>query len=212
MHDNGSYTLLEHDVKVQVQELDLTKLVISSEQEQVRSEGVHVSTVLRYIKRTIGEGDSTFTEDDLEWFAVVGRLWEHTLASILYPEPRYGRLGELERDGIIGSPDSFDLKLLQFGEMKVTWQSSKGFQERIKFREYLWQIKSYIALGIPVFGSQTSYDAWLDVFHICGDYRPPKPIAHHYELSFSHGEIRDHWSMMLVNAEYVRNGMQTGST
>lgn len=192
-------------MKLTVRDLDLTKLPISEEQSAVRSEGVHVSHIIRYIKATIGEGEKgDFTEEDLDWFAVLGRLWEHTLARLLYPEPRYCRIGELERDGIIGSPDNLDLEFNQFGEFKCTWVSSKGFTERLKFREYCWQIKSYIALGIPIFGEQTEYVAWLDVFHVCGDYRPPKPCAMHYDLRFTHGEIREHWQMMKVNARYVR--------
>ena len=191
-------------MKVTVTDLDLTKLKVSDADSE-RTKGLHVSQILRYIKQTISGdiADSGFSEEDLEWFAIVGRLWEHTLATILYPEPRYARIGELERDGIIGSPDNLDLNLQKFGEFKVTWQSSRGFQERLKFREYTWQIKSYIALGIPTFGEQTEYGAWLDVFHICGDYRPPKPLAHHYELRFSHGEIREHWQMMKIHAQYV---------
>ena len=206
-HDGHCYPHRSTTVKWTVRDLDLTKLAISSEQGMVRSEGVHVSTVLRYIKTTIGGEASDFSEDDLEWFAVVGRLWEHTLSRILYPEPRYCRIGELDRDGIIGSPDNLDLEFNQFGEFKVTWQSSRGFTERMKFREYLWQIKAYIALGIPLFGEQTEYVAWLDVFHVCGDYRPPKPNAVHYDLRFTHGEIREHWNMMKVNAEYVRGNI-----
>lgn len=192
-------------MKHTVSDLDLTKLVISDEQNQPRSDDyIHVSGVLRYIKKVLGEGDSTFTENDLEWFAVVGRLWEHTLSRLLYPEPRYTRIGELERDGIVGNPDNLDLQLNRFGEFKVCYKSSRNFSETLKFKEYTWQLLSYIALGIPVLGTQTQYEAWLDIFHIGGDWRPPVPKAHHYELTFTHGEVQTHWRMMLIQAQHMR--------
>lgn len=198
-------------MKLTTHPLDLTKLAISDEQGMVRTEGVHVSQVIRYIKTTIGGKEGDFTDDDLEWFAILGRLWESTLAKLLYPEPRYVRTGEIERDAIIGSPDILDLELLQFGEFKCCWKSSRGFTESMRFKEYLWQIQSYIALGIPLFGTQTSYHAWIDVFHVCGNWRPPVPEAYHHDLTFTHREIQEHWRMLTINAEYVRGRVAHGN-
>lgn len=179
-------------MKVTERPLDLTSLAISSEQEAVRSSGVHVSTILKHIKNTIAPEKGKFTDEDLNSFAVIGRLWERVLADALYPAPRYERIGEIEKDGIIGSPDCVDTVEWAVTEIKVTWVSAKNFTERHKFREYLYQVKSYcMMLGMR--------RASLDVLHVCGSYAPPVPVATHYDLLFTPQELNEHWRMMKAN-------------
>ena len=170
--------------------IDLGSLIISDEQSATRSPGVHVSSIIRKINLALGTNKgNAFTEDDLNAFATIGRLWEHVLAQVLFPPPRYERVGEIERDGIIGSPDCVDTQEWSDTEMKVTWVSAKGFTDRPKFREYLWQAKAYCyIMGMT--------RARIVTLHVCGDYKPPVPIAKEYDVIFTAQELRENWLML----------------
>lgn len=175
-------------MKVTERPLDLTKLSISSEQETVRSEGVHVSSILRHIKNTVSPPKGDFTEDDLAWFALIGRLWERTLSEILYLPPRYERVGEIVKDDIIGSPDCVDTQEWAVTDFKVTWTGAKGFRDKPKFREYIWQVKSYC-------WQLSMVRASLDVLHV----RDLPPVATHYDLLFTPQELQEHELMLKRN-------------
>lgn len=181
-------------MKIEEQELDLSQLVLSSEQSQERTPGVHVSGVLRHIREQLGE-PSDFSEDDLGKFAVVGRLWEAQLAAAMFPPPRYQRVGEIELDGIIGSPDCYDFEDIAVGEFKVTWRSAK--RDIHEFRYYWRQIKSYCHM-------LECQRAFLVVFYICGNWQPPVPICRRYNATFTKLELEENWQMILNNARELR--------
>jgi hypothetical protein len=180
-------------MKLTERDIDLSTLIISEEQSASRTLGVHVSSIIRNIGIAIGTNKgNTFTEGDLNQFAIIGRLWERVLSEVLFSPPRYERIGEIERDGIIGSPDCVDTENWSDVELKVTWVSAKGFTERQKFREYLYQCKAYCyILGMA--------RARLIVLHICGNYAPPVPIAKEYDLTFTAQELTENWRMLLAN-------------
>lgn len=189
-------------MKVTVEPLDLTKLALSEEQSRPRTSGVHVSSVIRHIVHTSGiQKDSGFTEDDLDAFAVIGRLWERVLADALYTPPRYDRPGEIEKDGILGSPDAVDFEECAVREMKVTWVSAKRFEERVKFRLYCWQAGAYChMLDWP--------RCIFDVLHVRGDYTTGVPIARQYKVLWTPQELKGNWAMLRRN---IPDGVQTGS-
>ena len=183
----------EDNLKLTEKDIDLSTLVISEEQNVKRTPGIHVSAIIRHIGLAIGTNKgNNFTEDDLNNFAIVGRLWERVLADLLFPPPRYERVGEVEKDGIIGSPDCVDTENWSDVEMKVTWVSSKGFTERQKFRDYLYQAKAYCYILKMV-------RARLVVLHICGGYAPPVPVAKEYDLLFTPAELVENWRMLKAN-------------
>lgn len=170
---------------------------ISEEQLQVRSTGLHVSQIIRHILLTSGlEEKSDFTEDDLDIMAIVGRLWEQMLANALFKPPRYQRPGEIEKDGIFGSPDAVDCDGHRLMEFKVTWKSSSRAIE--SFFKYMVQVKAYChMLGL------TECD--LYVFFVCGNHRPPIPTAGEgikaWRLEFSPHELKDCWRMLVENGK-----------
>lgn len=169
--------------------IDLSELKLSSEQSAVRSPGIHVSGIIRAIAKEMGRKQGNeFTAYDLDHFAVVGRLWESQLAAAKYPEPRYQRIGEIECDGILGSPDSIDTQDGEVLEFKATWRSASKPPES----EFDWmtQIKAYChMLGMC--------RATLAVFYVGGVWRPPQPVAREYNILYSPGEIADNWRMLL---------------
>jgi hypothetical protein len=183
----------ERSLKLTETDIDLSSLIISEEQGQLRTPGVHVSSIIRRISEVIGTNKKNdFTEEDLNAFAIIGRLWERVLADVLFPPPRYERVGEIEKDGIIGSPDCVDTENWSDVEMKVTWVSSKGFTERQKFREYLYQAKAYCWM-------LSMFRARIVVLHICGSYAPPIPKAKQYSLVFTPAELAENWRMLRAN-------------
>ena len=177
-------------MQIQVRDLDFSGLQVSQEQSGSRTPGIHVSSIIRHLVTTAGlQKDNDFTENDLDHYALVGRLWEQMLADVYYTKPRYERVGEIELDGIIGSPDAVDLTDYGVEEMKVTWGSARDFENRIKFRLYRWQVAAYCnMLG--------TLRARLTVLHLNGDYRPPLPCGKEYFLLFTPGELRDNWAML----------------
>lgn len=177
-------------MQVTVRDLDFGKLQLSEEQLGSRTPGIHVSQIIRHIVTTAGlQKENDFTESDLDDFALVGRLWEQMLADAYYTKPRYERIGEIELDGILGSPDAFDFDEFAIAELKVTWQSSKAFTERVKFRLYRWQVGAYCHM-------MGTLRAEITVLHLNGDYSPPKPCAKVYEVTFTAGELRENWLML----------------
>lgn len=179
-------------MKSTVSVFDLSQLIISPEQLQERTGGVHVSGIVKRLSLATGGKQGDFTGDQLNSFAVLGRLWETQLSHALFPEPRYLRPGEIECDGVIGSPDCVDTQDWTLQEFKVTWVSLGDFEGKPKFRDYLWQIKSYCyMLGM--------LRARLIVLFVCGDWRPPCPKAFDWHLTFTAQELSEHWRMILAN-------------
>jgi hypothetical protein len=180
-------------VKLTVRDLDLTTLALSEEQGQTRTEGAHVSSIIKHIKETLAEGkENAFSVDDLEWFAIVGRLWERVLADVMFPKPRYERPGELDYDGVLGSPDCIDTKEWAVLEFKVCWKSSRDFENSQRFREYLWQVKAYCQMVAMV-------RARIIVFFVAGEWRPPVPKAKEYDLLFTPQELAENWAFLKRN-------------
>lgn len=167
---------------------------ISQEQSQPRSVGLHVSAIVNYLSQSLGRRENSFSRDDLDAFAVVGRMFERYLAEALFTPPRYHRPGEIERDGIIGSPDAVDCDDGAVVEIKATWKSSR--HDIQSFREYWWQQMAYCyMLDVNV--------SRLYVFYVCGDWSPPKPSwpPRAWEAEFSRSELANNWAMLCRNKE-----------
>ena len=172
-------------------------LPISEEQLAPRSLGLHVSQIINNISTTIGRRDNDFTRDDLDAFAVVGRLFERILAETIFRPPRYVRPGEITVDDIIGSPDAVDCDDGAVVEIKATWKSSKRGIDTL--REYWWQQMAYChMLGVNV--------SKLYVFYVCGDWSPPKPSwpPKAWEAEFSGHELKDNWAMLKRNGRELQ--------
>jgi len=172
----------------------LSDLVLSSEQVAVRSPGIHVSSIIRHIKKSIGkEKENGFSNDDLNAFATVGRLFEAQLAMATFQPPRYERIGEIECDGIIGSPDAIDTQEWSVQEYKANFSSANRVIETDR-PEYFWQIKAYCYM-------MGMCRASLFVFYVGGNWRPPVPILRGWDLLFSPAELEDNWKMLKLNAK-----------
>lgn len=168
---------------------------ISQEQLQPRSVGLHVSQIIQYIVTTSGlQKGNSFDDADLGMFASVGRLWERILAEVMFPAPRYQRPGELEFDGVFGSPDAVDSDDCCLMEFKVTWRSSKRPIET--FYTYKWQMMAYCYM-------LQLTKCRLYVLFVCGNWQPPVPQYKAWEFEFTERELKDNWNMLKRNIEGV---------
>jgi len=175
--------------------LDLADIQISDEQSQLRSRGLHVSQIIRHIMVVTGlEEKGDFTEDDLNMFAVIGRLWEQMLADAIFKPPRYQRPGEIELDGIYGSPDAVDTDDGVLVEFKVTWKSSNRAIE--SFFKYKLQVMAYCHM-------LQLTRCRLYVFYVCGNWKPPVPQIKAWEIEFTPVELRDNWKMLRENGKEI---------
>ena len=182
-------------MKITEHSVDISSLIISSEQEAKRSIGAHVSGIINHISIALGRRDNDFSRSDLDLFAMLGRIFEVVLAQSMFRPPRYERLGEIEVDGIIGSPDAYDTEEDLVVEIKCTWKSSK--HDVRSFREYWWQVMSYCYM-------MNTARAELVVLYVCGNYSPPVPKVKCYSVEFTQAELRDNWRMMQANKEAVQ--------
>jgi hypothetical protein len=132
----------------------------------------------------------------------MGLAWEEWYGA-QHPEIDFHGIGEIVRDGIIGSPDG--LEATQDGELivheiKLTWKSSRDDRESPEARlaaEWMWmaQIKCYMAMLAKIASAPVAR-ACLHVFWVCGNYKGSGPQAKRYELEFDPAEVESTWKQI----------------
>lgn len=178
-------------MKLVERKVDITQLALSDEQSAIRSKGLHISSVISYLSEKIGRRDNGMTREQLDQYAIFGRIWEQYLADRTFTRPRYERIGEIEKDGIIGSPDAVDTHEWAVQEYKCWWRSSnKPIEDS---REAFWQIQAYCyMLGMT--------RASLHVAFVCGNWRPPIPETRAWDITFTVPELKANWEMIMQAA------------
>lgn len=174
-----------------------------------RSSGTHLSQILKHIAVKIGVfRDDDDAEEKVSWFGVngftlaaimriaLGLAWEDWLSkqlAELLPGFMY-HFGEVERDGIIGTPDGFDTDTMTVHEFKVTWRGSRKGVEGCWY--WLAQVKAYChMLGVC--------KAVLWVYYVNGDYTWSGPRFVRYDLEFTKEELEGNWRMILGDKNAV---------
>lgn len=167
----------------------------------MRSPGIHVSSVIKHMRTVMGSTGG-WPDEELNNAGQIGRIWEHVLARELAAAGLGGqhvvRPGEIECEGIIGSPDGVDCADEAIVEYKATWKSArKPIFEIAPW--YKWQVLAYCyMLGWT--------RARLYVLYVNGDYAPPMPSVKGWQIEFTNGEVRENWNMIKRNAEDMNNG------
>ena len=181
----------------------IVELLISNEQLQPRSAGVHVSTVIKHMRTIMGK-QAGWPDEELNNAGQIGRIWEHVLARELANAGLGGqhivRPGEITCEGIIGSPDGVDCEDPAIVEFKATWKSSKRPVFEIA-PWYKWQVLAYCYMVELA-------TARLYVLYVNGDYKPPMPQVRGWRYEFSPGEIKSNWQMILRNAKDLARAQQ----
>lgn len=179
-------------VKYQVIETEL----IGPGSGQERSEGLHLTPIIRDIAVELGIFKSREGDDGPPpALAEMGFMFEDLLAKVFGDRLMAARIGEVELDGITGSPDGMNFHMVDMEtvveEYKCTWKSMNRPIED----EWYWitQTKAYCKMT----GCRR---AILRVMYVNGDYKPPTPAYRAYDLKFTERELEENWRMIVNHA------------
>uniref|UniRef100_A0A6M3LG66 PD-(D/E)XK endonuclease-like domain-containing protein n=1 Tax=viral metagenome TaxID=1070528 RepID=A0A6M3LG66_9ZZZZ len=173
---------------------DLAEISLDSLSSSDRSPGLHVSGLIRRLMQRLEPGKYSDDEPDITGVLrmLLGMAFEDKLEWLLdrrWPG-RIVRPGEIERDGIVGSPDGVDINEERLYEYKLTWMKYEPDLEHQKYWKYIVQIKAYLAmLGWT--------RACLWIYFVDGDYRGSGPLLKPFDLEFSQQELAEAWAMLL---------------
>lgn len=152
---------------------------------------LHLSDIYSDLEQTLFP-KSTNADMTNQLWAEAGFLWESLLSRVL-ADHCSERPGEVELDGIVGSPDGFDQSTRVVDEYKLTWKSTKNSHPKDVWK-WMTQVKGYCKmLGASV--------VRFHVFHVNGDYRGSGPLYKSYLFSFTEREIDENWSMLTNHAK-----------
>jgi hypothetical protein len=195
---------------MQVQLLPDTIDDLITEAAPVRSPGLHLSSIIKDIcvdldpKRFMQTGQLPFERFE------TGFSFERVL-EIAFASRRAGifRPGEVERDGVIMSPDGVDPDGSTFSfaisddwileEYKLTWMSDFDCPHAVKFIHWIWQMQAYAR-------ALETQKARLRVLFVNGDYRNGYvPSYKVFDIAFTQEELDQNWAMLIAHAR--RKGM-----
>lgn len=155
---------------------------------------LHLSDIAKYIdfKMKFTKMNTQARKWNLMAAAEMGFLWEDVLSLML--GKRYAmRIGEIEKDGIVCSPDGvspidpYGYESLVNEEYKATWKSINKPPEDNWY--WMTQFKSYdYVLGVNV--------TILRVLYINGDYKGSGPLPAKFRLQYSERELVENWQMI----------------
>lgn len=185
-----------------------------------RSGGVHASSLLRKLHPHPNEAKVALMSDEdkakaaaqLALYGLLGLAFEdrcEIALTALGQEDDWPwlaiRPGEVEAEGVACSPDI--LLVAKDGSpnrelsIKTTWKSCRGLpleegenEFPKSFDYYTAQCKTY-AVPLETSGSV------LVCYFVCGNWSPPVPQVHGWELEFSDQELAENWSALMNIAE-----------
>lgn len=184
------------ETEVKLERADLEKRVPIKRTALVRSPGIHLSGVLRYIAETSGIlRPVDDLDEELPLRMVLGLAWEEFAVS-LYPAIFY-QPGEAHRDGVAMTCDGIDFAQAdgrRLEEFKATWKRVRSGEQLL--RDWLWmhQGRGYCK------GYGVDRVRW-HVYYVNGDYRGSGPIYMRYLVEFTAEEIDQTWYMVLANRD-----------
>jgi hypothetical protein len=197
-------------------DLSLVRGSVPVSGDATRSGGLHVSDIIASINEQI----DPLPPELLDYYGRVGfvveRVFECGIATACLSD-RYIRLGELELDGIAGSPDMIDVEQWHVIDTKAKWCSSKwagveGASQREiqdavegKFKKEVIQLKSYCHMVTQCTDKPCNVGELWFCF-INGDYKeiakgvrsPPHWVARRF--TFTHAELVDNWNLLKNHA------------
>lgn len=155
-----------------------------------RTAGVHLTQIIRSIHEETTEPKEGWDSRSLWLSGEIGFMWEEILSYALKSRLP-NRIGEVEKDGIIMSPDGIDLDMWELWEYKATWKSSKN--QPYDNWKWMVQVKAYaLALEVCV--------VKMAVLYVMGDYRGSGPQYIGYRLEFTEYELRENWDLLKSHA------------
>lgn len=165
----------------------------------------HTSAVIRDLCIRLGH----FAEDPVEGerdytLMELGSAFEEAVVFFLArryaaADPaRFCQPGELEKEGLIGTPDLLDVLAWAIHEIKLTKLSSNQPLDGPKFWKYWMQLGTYCYMAETTLG-------YLHVCHLNGNYKENRsPDYRVYEVHWTMDELRRIWRQMKTHAALLR--------
>jgi len=172
---------------------------------------LHLTTVIKSIQEEMGWGYKGKGFEDIGLTMSIGFLWEDVL-SHAFGERLGARIGEVEMDGIVGSPDGLGLDDPSFEcdmwptispnsvvleEYKCTWKSTKNSPHTDWY--YMTQVMSYARM----LGVDTTI---MHMAYLMGDYKGSGPKYRKARIVFSECELQQNWDMITTQAAKIKRG------
>ena len=162
-----------------------------------RSPGLHLTDVIRDIAGVLFPKQKV-SRDNCSWNREatmgMGFLWECALSDVMRDKMAH-RIGEVECDGIMMSPDGVDWGNGVLEEYKCTWKSTRHPPE--DNWEWMTQIKGYL-WGI---GKGEMTRVVMRVLYVMGDWKGGGPEYRVWRGEFEEWELRENWEMIVNHAK-----------
>ena len=181
---------------MQIKKLDDTLDQLCVDAGPPRTPGLHVSQIIRSICASLepkkyGDGpvNPLYTEPGFAFEVLLSAAFQARRTDIFRP-------GEVEKDGIICSPDGVQLvgSNVWLEEFKSTEMSMSGFPTDPKFRKWLWQIAAYCYV------METLYSR-IRVLWLRGDYQKVRREYEVWEIVWTQDELDATWSLLVNHAK-----------
>ena len=160
---------------------------------------IHLTSIISAIEKEMGWEYKGTGFKDFELAGEMGFMWEDVLTLVMAERYVGARLGEVEKDGIVGSPDGIGIDPetgeVVLTEHKLTWRSiNKPIEKNWK---WMTQAKGYchmLDLDTVIFR----------VFHIMGDYAGSGPLPQTVRIRYNWKELEDNWKMLTDYMEKLK--------
>jgi hypothetical protein len=206
-------------VELSLEWLDMRALTYHERGSTVRSKGVHVSGIIKHIAhlRRLYKDDDQL--DEMPTVVLLGSAFEES-AVRLYDDMVW-QPGEIERDGVFGSPDGRSVMADQLAilfkimtcwvlaEFKFTYKSRRHRQDIRAEQTWMMQVMDYLWMDADTYrASDGNYYVWLHVLWACDNYVMPfRPKYMKYLVRFTEQELVRNWAMMLKYKQFaIREG------
>jgi hypothetical protein len=189
-----------------------------------RTSGVHVQAVNKYLGIAAGKlSDSDADDYPFERFSdahypllpAIGVVWEELRASMYGEDDLIWQPGELERDGIYGTPDGLLIppavilpgvsrvagQVLAMLNTFANWEC-KATTKKLQPITSCWM---YMKQGLSYCAMSGHRHVLYDVLWLCGDYsRPIQPRGTSSLVEFTDQEVEGWWAVVVKNKGNVR--------
>lgn len=160
-----------------------------------RTRGPGVVHLTRIIK-DLDQRDYGGVSWNMDLTADLGFVWEQALENA-YKDLLGIRPGEVEKDGIIGSPDGIGedpLGLVPFvdEEYKLTWKSSRSkitdnWYYMTQFKGYCYMMETNVVV--------------VRIVYVCGDYKGSGPVYRVWRIEYTDEELKRNWDYLLAHVK-----------
>ena len=167
-------------------------------EDPIRTKGLHLTDIIQDIMVESGmkktASGAMWQPDQLNMAGEVGFMWEELLSQVMKNRLPC-RMGEVEEDGVIMSPDGVEIDddgpLLS--EYKAVWASSS--RSPVDNWKWMTQVKAYCrALGV--------LRVKMYILYLNGNWRGSGPEYRGSMIEFTPSELQENWELITNHAKH----------